>query len=123
MQMTRDPESIKHAVEKVEQCLAHVRHWMAHNFLKLNEEKTEIVVISNHKQLSVPSIKIGKKYFGYVAKARNLGVYFDQTLNVENFVSNTCQVCYFQLQNIARIRKYLDTHTAKTLVLVQYAPE
>ena len=95
--MTRDPESIKHAVEKVEQCLAHVRLWMAHNFLKLNEEKTEIVVISYHKQLSVPSIKIGKKYIGYVAKARNLGVYFDQTLNVENFVSNTCQVCYFQL--------------------------
>ena len=39
----RDPESIKHAVEKVEQCLAHVRLWMAHNFLKLNEEKTEII--------------------------------------------------------------------------------
>ena len=54
----RDSESIKHAVENVEQCLAHVRLWMAHNFLKLNEEKTEIVVISNHKQLSVPSIKI-----------------------------------------------------------------
>ena len=113
----RDPESIKHAVEKVEQCLAHVRLWMAHNFLKLNEEKTEIVVISNHKQLSVPSIKIGEKHIGYVAKARNLGVYFDQTLNMENFVSNTCQVCYFHLQNIARIRKYLDTHTAKALVL------
>ena len=89
---------------------------MAHNFLKLNEGKNGIVVISNHKQLSVPSIKIGKKHTGYVAKARNLGVYFDQTLNMENFVSNTCQVCYFHLQNIARIRKYLDTHTAKALV-------
>ena len=80
-------------------------------------KKRKLLVISNHKQLSVPSIKIGEKHIGYVAKARNLGVYFDQTLNMENFVSNTCQVCYFHLQNIARIRKYLDTHTAKALVL------
>ena len=106
-------------VVRVETCLEHVRSWMSKNFLKLNEEKTELLFISTRAQLqkvSAPAITIGSARVEPAVTAKNLGVIFDSLLNMDAQVDAICKASYFQLHNIGRIRKYLDQQTVKTVV-------
>ena len=42
-----DPSEAQTAVAKLNHCLSDIRDWMAANFLKLNDDKTELVLIGN----------------------------------------------------------------------------
>ena len=49
-------------------------------------------------------------------QARNLGVTFDSELTVAPHVNGICKCTFFHLTLINRIRKYIDTKSAKSLV-------
>ena len=49
-------------------------------------------------------------------QARNLGVTFDTELTMVPRVNGVCKSAFFHLTLIGRIRKYLDTKSAKSLV-------
>ena len=115
----RNDHSINNAVQQVECCLAHVRMWMSQNYLKLNEDKTEIVFISTKSQISkvsFPSVDVGDVKVKPSSLAKNLGVNFDSVLSMESYVNSVCKSCSYHLYNIARIRGYLDRKTVETVV-------
>ena len=91
---------------------------MTTNKLKLNGEKTEIMILSNKsktfpidlnhlncagEEISIPSANV----------VRNLGVYFDSNLTMESHIKKVTQSCYFQLKNY---RDLIDKDTAHMLV-------
>ena len=43
---------VKPAVSKLENCVSNIQLWMAKNFLKLNADKTEVMVFGYRTQLS-----------------------------------------------------------------------
>ena len=43
----RDSTSKSDAIAKIEACAADIRQWMTNNFLKLNEDKTELIIITS----------------------------------------------------------------------------
>ena len=43
---------VKQAVSKLENCVSNIQLWMSKNFLKLNADKTEIMVFGYRTQLS-----------------------------------------------------------------------
>ena len=88
---------------------------MSRNSLKLNEEKTEVTVFSKTSSLSQP-IKIGSAIVNSSSTLRILGVYFDQTLSMDQQISNTCRSGYMHLRKINSIRKFLTESAVKTLV-------
>ena len=45
-------------------------------------------------------------------KVRNLGVIFDETLTMEDHVSNVCKVSYFFIRLLGKLRKYVNKETA-----------
>ena len=47
---------------------------------------------------------------------KNLGVLMDNLMSMENQVNKITKSAYFQIRNISKIRKNLDTETTKTLV-------
>jgi len=47
---------------------------------------------------------------------KNLGVFFDKTLNMEKQRSSLAKSCFFQIRNIWRIRPYISNDACKTLV-------
>jgi len=54
--------SFEDIVERIVRCIADIQHWMNTNFLKLNEDKTEVIFFgSSHqlKKVSVGSIPVG----------------------------------------------------------------
>ena len=72
-----------------EQCVRSVKTWMFMNDLKLNDEKTEVILIgSKHfrSKLSDFGITVGDNKVCSVSSVQNLGVLFYQTLFMEQFV-------------------------------------
>ncbi len=73
------------AVTRIQDCVAEIRGWMRTNFLKLNDSKTEVIVISSKaqsKKLSVNSVDVGGVQVAPTEKVRDLGVVFDKTLSL-----------------------------------------
>eukprot|EP00745_Piridium_sociabile_P007701 TRINITY_DN15145_c0_g1_i14.p1 TRINITY_DN15145_c0_g1~~TRINITY_DN15145_c0_g1_i14.p1 ORF type:complete len:248 (-),score=27.37 TRINITY_DN15145_c0_g1_i14:73-816(-) len=93
---------------------------MTDNKLKLNEDKTEIMLISppkylNHPSLP-PSIDLIDSSITLSSCARNLGVTLDQTLSFQQHIANVCRVCFLELRRIASIRHLLSEDATKTLI-------
>ena len=113
------PAEISHSLENLESCVTDIKNWMAVNFLKLNDDKTEILLLgSKHSLSNVPSIsvKVGELEITSQSFVKNLGAYFDSTLSMENFVAQKCKTAAYYLRCISHIRKYLDSDSTKTLV-------
>ena len=91
---------------------------MARNKLKLNRDKTELLVISSkHRPCpSLDSILAGDYRVRPSNTARNIGVVFDQTLSLEEHVISVCKSALFHLRNIFKIREYLTVESTKALV-------
>ena len=106
-------------IARIESCVSEIREWMSENFLKLNDEKTEFILIGSRQQLSklnVPHITIGDSDITPAAKARNLGAIFDSTMCLNAHVSNIVRCASFHIRNIGRIRKYLDPKATENIM-------
>ena len=107
------------ALKGLQSCLASVQSWMSTNKLKLNPDKTELLLIGNERQRSkylsmFPIELLGVKT--YPAKsARNLGVIFDKNFNFHSHISAICSSCIYHIWDLRRIRRHLDLDSAKLL--------
>jgi len=92
---------------------------MRQNKLKLNDDKTELLIIGTPKQLqkvSFTSVNVGLTAVHKASKARNLGILFDENLSLSSQVSSICKRSYLHLRNLSAIRKFLDQDSAKKAV-------
>jgi len=107
------------AIEQLEDCIADIRSWMAKNFLKLNDDKTEFLILGTHRQLkklSPATLHIGESEIQTTDSARNIGAIFDANMNMVKHVDTVCKSAWYHLRRIGSIRKYLDMSSTKTLV-------
>ncbi len=98
-----------------------IRQWMADNHLKLNDRKTEYLVIgSSHQQTKLHddafTIHIGDCTVDAAGEARNIGVIIDSELTMKQHVNFVCRTCYMHLHNIAKIRACLTQEAAEKMV-------
>ena len=104
---------------RIEACLQDIGTWMSLNKLKLNSDKTELLVIGSGN-LPASQLLSFTAIDGSVIQpsrsARNLGVIFDNKLNMERQVSAICKSAFFHIRNISRIRKFLSVSSTKALV-------
>ena len=94
----------------IELCVSEIREWMKLNMLKLNDDKTELIVFtSKYKQdlYNDFSITIGDTVVDCSSQVKDLGVIFDRVLSLRQHVSYTSRTCRFHHRNISRIRKYI----------------
>ena len=92
---------------------------MNQNMLKLNDDKTELIVFtSKYKQdlYNDLSITIGDTVVDCSLQVKDLGVIFDRVLSLRQHVSYTSKTCRFHLRNISRIRKYIPQATSVVIV-------
>ena len=108
------------AVHAIEQCIRAIRAWMQADKLKLNENKTDVMLIGARQQLSkvnLDTLTVGDTSVAIVNKARNVGVWFDSQLNFNVHITKTCSLSFCSLYKIRRIGKYLSYKSAQTLTL------
>jgi hypothetical protein len=92
---------------------------MSRHFLKLNEARTEVLVITTptiSKNLSLPQLQLGDSVITPSQKVRDLGFTFDSNMKLDGHVQSVCRSAYHHMHNIFRVRHYIDTQSAKTLV-------
>ena len=68
------------ALARVEWCIEDIRNWMLNDKLKLNDDKTEFMIIGTSQQLakvSINSLRVGTATITPASSARNLGSWFD----------------------------------------------
>ena len=102
---------------RVECCVNDIDCWMVNNGLKLNQDKT-VLVLRSSKFRSRPSlefIQVGDEKNQPKSSARNLGVIIDQCLDLTDHVKKIGVSCHYHLRNIAKIRKYLSEKTSEIL--------
>ena len=106
-------------------CIAELSGWMSHNRLKLNENKTEMMVIVSPKlRHHLPdniSLSVCNSQVETSDHVRNLGVIFDSSLSTSKQVTALSQSLNFHLYNISRVRRFLTEevchHVVRSLVL------
>ena len=114
-----DLDNADNARQQLENCISDIRVWMISHKLKLNDDKTEVIVLSapRHKQYTTcENISIGNTPTLPAASVRNLGVILDQHITMETHIKMVCKNVYYHLRNIASIRNVLTTDSAKALV-------
>ena len=84
------------AISKLNSCPADIRRWIITNKLKMNDSKTEFIVFKSPQQkcgLSGLSVNVGESMITQSSNVRDLGVIFDQSLNVDDhrFTSTSFQ--------------------------------
>ncbi len=105
--------------QRLETCLEEISNWMSNNLLKLNQDKTEMIVFtSKHQSKNIPTLKltVGESVIESSTSVRSLGVQFDQHLTMEKQVASIVKSCFYHLSNIGRIRRYISEGACKTLV-------
>ena len=83
-------------VAHIELYVSEIREWMNHNMLKLNDDKTQLIVFtSKYKQdlYNDLSIMIGGIVEDCSSQVRDLGVIFDRVLSLRQHMSYTSKTC------------------------------
>ena len=94
------PAEAHATVSSVESCVDDVRSWCASMRLQLNASKTEVLWFGTAAQLrKVPKcdrkICVGGSVVEPVSVVRDLGVYVDMELTMQEHVSRTARACFF----------------------------
>ena len=102
----------------IESCVKEIDSWMLCNKLKLNGDKTELLVLSAHHRPrpSIDHLHVSNECIQPSTSARNIGVIFDQHMSLEKHVASICKACFFHLRNISRIRNCLSKSDTEILV-------
>ena len=96
-----------------------VNDWMTTNMLKINQDKTELIVFApKHRieHLSEFSLSFNGTIVNDFSCVRNLGVFMDKTLSMEQQVCAVTKSCFHQIRNIGKIRPFITENACKTLV-------
>ena len=118
------PADLDELTSKINNCLAEIKTWMLENYMKLNESKTELLIIGKPRvlrelQLSV-SVRFGEVEVQPTAckgdSWKSLGVKLDQSMNMERQLSSVKQKCMWTTSNLKKIGRYLDGDLKLTLV-------
>ena len=92
--------NINSAASQISNCTSDINQWMTSNKLKMNGDKTEIMICGSKPKLrniQIESISIDSDPIDISDHVRNLGFFLDKHLNMNVHVSNLRKSCYFEL--------------------------
>ena len=97
-------EDIDEAKHMLLSLLSDLKIWMARRKLKLNDGKTEIIVIRGNLR-NVPVANFGVMSFGDTQlvpceSAKNLGVVLDSSLSFRSHINSIVKTCNFHIRNL-----------------------
>ena len=115
------PSELNQALKVLEECILDIKKWLCGHQLKLNDQKTEFMLIAPKQviqrlDLNSATITIGSHNIEPKQAARNLGVIFDANMNMTDHVKAVCKSAYQQLYSISKVRKCLDAKSLEIII-------
>jgi hypothetical protein len=105
-----DAANTQQEVRRMERCIDDIRSWMYANKLKLNEDKTEVLVVARKcdaLKLGDIQVRVGDALISPKRKVKNLGAYFDDEMSMRPHVMDLTRRASYHLRGISHIRPYL----------------
>ena len=99
--------------------LHEVQKWMNCFFLKLNQQKTKIMVFAPKrlkKLIKVNGLLLENECIRFPSVAKNLGVLLDSELTFKDQISQCAKNCYMTIRKISSIKSFLGTNQRKILL-------
>ena len=109
-----NPVEVNNVLKCIENCLMEIKQWMIKNFMMLNEQKTEFILLGTKNDLkragtmtlNVDGMSINSiKCCGDAGKS--LGVMIDDTMSMRRQISDVQKKCSWKLHSLYQIRRYL----------------
>ena len=117
---TSDNAIVKSEILNLEKCLCDISVWMSQNKLKLNYDKTEIILFGSKKhlaELNIKSLSVAGTDVSVASEpVRNLGAMFDSQLIMAPHVKSVVKKSSFHLRNIGKARRVLTEDATKTVM-------
>ena len=105
LQISAPPDRISELLYSMQSCIGDVKGWATANMLTLNDNKTELMLVTSNRTKhlhSLPtSITIGNAQIPFKKSLKNLGFTLDCHLTMNAHVSNIARTCYFELRRLA----------------------
>ena len=110
------PSELDDVTARTNACLKEIKAWMVSNYMKLNEGKTELLVIGRPHILKKFNLEITLQFGSTVITPtackgdnwKSLGIKLDQALNMDRQINSVKQKCYWTMTNLRTIGRYLD---------------
>ena len=106
-------------VRRMERVLSSLDLWFRTNGLKVNAEKTQLMLLGSAQNLrNTPNItvKFRDHTLSPVSEAKNLGLTFDRTLNWDAHVTTITRRCFGILSGLSHLRSRLPSSVISALV-------
>ena len=115
---TFELESFDQVFSSIRTCISDIRSWMIKNKLKINDDKTELLIITSpHSKFATDlQLSIGQCEITPTSKCKSLGVMLDDHFDMDAQIKNICRSAHFHLRNIRAIRPLLPDSAAAQLV-------
>ena len=111
--------NVEDSERKINNVMTDVKSWMDSKQLKLNDSKTECLIIGkkiNLRRLDINRLKVLENEFEVKTPIKNLGVIFDCDLSFDEQINQVTRTAGYHLRNIAFLKKYLDEKTIRMLI-------
>ena len=120
LQMSAPPDGISELIHSMQSRISDVKAWATTNMLKLNDNKTELMLVTSkrteHLHSLPTSTTMGNAQIPFKKSVKNLGFTLDCHLTMNTHVSDIARTCYFELRRLASIRRFLTSTATATLV-------
>ena len=104
------------SINRLIKCISDVNNWLSHNFLKLNQDKTEVLVIGEKSARDDIIARLETRSITCTDKAKNLGVILDSDLNFIPHFNHIRKTSFYHLKNIAKILPLISQPSKEILV-------
>ena len=106
-------------IKSVEDCTVDIKNWMQMNKLKLNDDKTEVMLCTRDKMKNnnILALNINGSTVQSSSSVKNLGVVIDNCLSMNCQIDNLCRSMIIKLKMISTIRDYITKEVAAKLVV------
>ena len=120
LQMSAPTDGISELLHSMQSCISDVKAWETANMLKLNNNKTELILVTikrtKHFHNLPTSITTRNAQIPSKQSVKNLGLTLDCHLTMNAHVFNIALTCYFELRRLASIRRFLTSTATATIV-------
>ena len=108
----RDQSSVDDATALLRSCLNEVCDWMRDNYLQLNADKTEKLLVSTKPGLqtcNIDYLSIANLQVSPASSVKNLGVMLDSFLKMEGHVNAVCKSAFLNKESTEKVVHALMT--------------
>ena len=120
LQMSAHPYNISELLHSMQSCISDVKAWATGNMLKLNDNKTELILVTSkrtwHLHNLPTSITIGNAHIPFKQSVTKFNFTLDFHLTMNAHVTNIARTCNIELRRLASIRRFQTFTVSATLV-------